>query len=53
LARFNVMANQWGTCRFGEYPKTSVLDMNCRTLDNALRVGEHIERLRDREDSPP
>jgi choline dehydrogenase-like flavoprotein len=74
------MANQCGTCRFGEYPKTSVLDLNCRTLDvdnlyvvdssffpsnagvsptltiiaNALRVGEHlIERLRDREDSPP
>jgi choline dehydrogenase-like flavoprotein len=28
-----VMANQCGTCRFGEDPKTSVLDLNCRTHD--------------------
>lgn len=28
-----VMANQCGTCRFGEDPTTSVLDLNCRTHD--------------------
>jgi choline dehydrogenase-like flavoprotein len=28
-----VMANQCGTCRFGEDPKTSVLNSNCRTHD--------------------
>lgn len=28
-----VMANQCGTCRFGDDPKTSVLDRNCRTHD--------------------
>jgi len=28
-----VVANQSGTCRFGEDPKTSVLDLNCRTHD--------------------
>ncbi len=28
-----VMANQCGTCRFGEDPTTSVLDPNCRTHD--------------------
>jgi choline dehydrogenase-like flavoprotein len=28
-----VMANQCGTCRFGEDPNTSVLDLNCRTHD--------------------
>lgn len=28
-----VMANQCGTCRFGEDPATSVLDLNCRTHD--------------------
>ncbi|NES74893.1 MULTISPECIES: GMC oxidoreductase [Okeania] len=28
-----VVANQCGTCRFGEDPKTSVLDINCRTHD--------------------
>jgi choline dehydrogenase-like flavoprotein len=28
-----VMANQCGTCRFGEDPATSVLDPNCRTHD--------------------
>ncbi len=28
-----VVANQSGTCRFGEDPKTSVLDINCRTHD--------------------
>ena len=26
-----VVANQCGTCRFGEDPATSVLDLNCRT----------------------
>lgn len=26
-----VVAHQCGTCRFGEDPKTSVLDLNCRT----------------------
>lgn len=28
-----VMANQCGTCRFGDNPTTSVLDPNCRTHD--------------------
>jgi choline dehydrogenase-like flavoprotein len=28
-----VVANQCGTCRFGEDPVTSVLDVNCRTHD--------------------
>ncbi|MEL6223304.1 MAG: GMC family oxidoreductase [Cyanobacteria bacterium J06627_8] len=28
-----VMANQCGTCRFGDDPATSVLDRNCRTHD--------------------
>ncbi|MBR8829628.1 MAG: 6'''-hydroxyparomomycin C oxidase [Chroococcopsis gigantea SAG 12.99] len=28
-----VVAHQCGTCRFGEDPKTSVLDLNCRTHD--------------------
>ncbi|MBD2770914.1 GMC oxidoreductase [Iningainema tapete] len=28
-----VLANQCGTCRFGEDPQTSVLDLNCRTHD--------------------
>ncbi|NES20154.1 MAG: GMC family oxidoreductase [Symploca sp. SIO3E6] len=28
-----VMANQCGTCRFGDDPVTSVLDSNCRTHD--------------------
>jgi choline dehydrogenase-like flavoprotein len=28
-----VMANQCGTCRFGEDPTASVLDLNCRTHD--------------------
>jgi choline dehydrogenase-like flavoprotein len=28
-----VMANQCGTCRFGDDPETSVLDRNCRTHD--------------------
>ncbi|HEY9639106.1 MAG TPA: GMC family oxidoreductase [Coleofasciculaceae cyanobacterium] len=28
-----VVANQCGTCRFGEDPQTSVLDLNCRTHD--------------------
>jgi choline dehydrogenase-like flavoprotein len=28
-----VMANQCGTCRFGDDPTTSVLDRNCRTHD--------------------
>ncbi|UBF29321.1 GMC family oxidoreductase [Kovacikia minuta CCNUW1] len=28
-----VMAHQCGTCRFGEDPTTSVLDLNCRTHD--------------------
>jgi len=27
------VAHQCGTCRFGEDPKTSVLDINCRTHD--------------------
>jgi choline dehydrogenase-like flavoprotein len=27
------VAHQCGTCRFGEDPKTSVLDLNCRTHD--------------------
>ncbi|MEL7035391.1 MAG: GMC family oxidoreductase [Cyanobacteria bacterium J06592_8] len=30
-----VVAIQSGTCRFGEDPKTSVLDLNCRTHDIA------------------
>lgn len=29
----SVVANQCGTCRFGEDPETSVLDLNCRTHD--------------------
>ncbi|CAN1210246.1 GMC family oxidoreductase [Tumidithrix helvetica PCC 7403] len=35
-----VMANQCGTCRFGDDPKTSVLDRDCRThdLDNLYVV---------------
>ncbi|NEQ68049.1 MAG: GMC family oxidoreductase [Symploca sp. SIO2D2] len=35
-----VMANQCGTCRFGDDPATSVLDSNCRThdLDNLYVV---------------
>ena len=35
-----VLAHQCGTCRFGEDPKTSVLDLNCRThdLDNLYVV---------------
>lgn len=28
-----VVANQCGTCRFGEDPQTSVLDLNCRAHD--------------------
>ncbi len=28
-----VVAKQCGTCRFGDDPKTSVLDLNCRTHD--------------------
>lgn len=28
-----VVAHQCGTCRFGEDPKSSVLDLNCRTHD--------------------
>jgi choline dehydrogenase-like flavoprotein len=28
-----VMGHQCGTCRFGEDPTTSVLDLNCRTHD--------------------
>jgi choline dehydrogenase-like flavoprotein len=27
------VAHQCGTCRFGEDPQTSVLDINCRTHD--------------------
>ncbi len=27
------LAHQAGTCRFGEEPATSVLDLNCRTHD--------------------
>jgi choline dehydrogenase-like flavoprotein len=27
------IAHQCGTCRFGENPQTSVLDLNCRTHD--------------------
>lgn len=30
---FQEIAHQCGTCRFGEDPKTSVLDLNCRTHD--------------------
>jgi len=35
-----IMANQCGTCRFGDDPKTSVLDVNCRAhdLDNLYVV---------------
>ncbi|MBW4655235.1 MAG: GMC family oxidoreductase [Kaiparowitsia implicata GSE-PSE-MK54-09C] len=35
-----VVANQCGTCRFGEDPASSVLDLNCRThdLDNLYVV---------------
>ena len=35
-----VMANQCGTCRFGDDPETSVLDRNCRTheIDNLYVV---------------
>ncbi|GAB4225322.1 MAG: GMC family oxidoreductase [Stanieria sp.] len=35
-----VVAHQCGTCRFGEAPKSSVLDLNCRThdLDNLYVV---------------
>jgi choline dehydrogenase-like flavoprotein len=35
-----VVAHQSGTCRFGEDPKSSVLDLNCRThdLDNLYVV---------------
>lgn len=29
----SVVANQCGTCRFGPDPKTSVLDLNCRSHD--------------------
>jgi choline dehydrogenase-like flavoprotein len=29
----NNVAHQCGTCRFGTDPKTSVLDLNCRTHD--------------------
>ena len=32
-APLQVMANQCGTCRFGEDPTTSVLDRTCRTHD--------------------
>jgi len=32
-APIQVVANQCGTCRFGEDPKTSVLDLNCRAHD--------------------
>ncbi|NEP83350.1 MAG: GMC family oxidoreductase [Okeania sp. SIO3B3] len=32
-APIEVVANQCGTCRFGEDSKTSVLDINCRTHD--------------------
>jgi len=28
-----VVANQYGTCRFGNDPLTSVLDRNCRAQD--------------------
>ncbi len=27
------VGHQCGTCRFGSYPRTSVLDLNCRTHD--------------------
>ncbi|MEO0826786.1 MAG: GMC family oxidoreductase [Cyanobacteria bacterium J06642_9] len=39
-APLQVMANQCGTCRFGDDPATSVLDRNCRTheLDNLYVV---------------
>ncbi|MDE5092188.1 MAG: GMC family oxidoreductase [Trichodesmium sp. St18_bin3_1_1] len=32
-APIEVVANQCGTCKFGEDPATSVLDINCRTHD--------------------
>jgi choline dehydrogenase-like flavoprotein len=32
-APLNVVAHQSGTCRFSEDPKTSVLNLNCRTHD--------------------
>ena len=32
-APLNVIAHQSGTCRFGEDPKTSVLNLNCRAHD--------------------
>jgi choline dehydrogenase-like flavoprotein len=36
----SVMANQCGTCRFGDDPQTSVLDRDCRAhdLDNLYVV---------------
>lgn len=39
-APLQVVAHQCGTCRFGEDPKTSVLDLNCRTheIDNLYVV---------------
>jgi choline dehydrogenase-like flavoprotein len=40
VAPLPVVAHQCGTCRFGEDPKTSVLDINCRTheIDNLYVV---------------
>jgi choline dehydrogenase-like flavoprotein len=40
VAPLPVVAHQCGTCRFGEEPKTSVLDLNCRTheIDNLYVV---------------
>jgi choline dehydrogenase-like flavoprotein len=40
VAPLPVVAHQCGTCRFGEDPKTSVLDLNCRTheIDNLYVV---------------
>jgi choline dehydrogenase-like flavoprotein len=40
VAPLQVVAHQCGTCRFGEDPKTSVLDLNCRTheIDNLYVV---------------
>ena len=32
-APISVLAHQCGTCRFGEDPQSSVLDLNCRTHD--------------------
>ena len=34
------VGHQWGTCRFGKDPVTSVLNLNCRThnLDNLYVV---------------